>query len=237
MQILANNRINREGRAVMLRADLTNLRASAVICCLGVAALLAGCGAPNKANIQLRKDMQSLQDEVTSLRAQHRADEATIRGLQAGATTVPVLPQGRVDELFTTHGLRFGRLTGGADLNPQQPGDDGIKVYVVPVDRAGDPLKAAGSFLVQLFDLKDAQDPLIGEWSFTTQQTRQLWYGQGLMYEYILACPWARRVPASHTLTLRVSFTDALTQRVFNVEREVTVNPPPATPPARTPEP
>src|SRR3982750_4471370 len=115
--------------------------------CLAVGAGV-GCSPPNPANIKLRHDNQELADKIASLERQHAADVAQIRALESRATTVPVLPHERLETLFTTHGLKFGRLTGGADLDPAKPGDEGLRVYVVPTDDARQPLQAAGAVAV-----------------------------------------------------------------------------------------
>src|SRR3954470_22033546 len=102
--------------------------------CSSVALLLfvGGCGSPNKANIALRKEIQTLEGKLAELDRRHEADRAQIRGLQENRPTVASLPQERLDQLFTVHGLALGRLTGGADLEPSTPGDDGIKVGIYP---------------------------------------------------------------------------------------------------------
>src|SRR5690242_13566088 len=82
---------------------------------LVAAPMLTGCGSPNTANIELRKQNQELHDKIDQLTRAHEADAATIRGLQNKAGAVPTLPQDRLDKLFTVHGLTLGRLTGGAD--------------------------------------------------------------------------------------------------------------------------
>ena len=186
----------------------------------------AGCGsAPNKANIELRKQNQQLQAQIEDLNRRHDADQATIRGLQAGATTVPVLPQDQLDELFTTAGLKFGILTGGYHPNTDQSADTMLKLYVVPIDEHGDRLKAAGSFHVELFDLALKSDNRLGAWDFDLPTAKSDWYDGGLLETYVLDCPW-QTVPAHAKLLARVTFTDALTHRVFTVDKEVTVEPP-----------
>ncbi|MCC7350587.1 MAG: hypothetical protein IT446_08470 [Phycisphaerales bacterium] len=192
-----------------------------------LAALGIGCGQPNRANIELRKQNQSLASQIEDLNRRHEADQATIRGLQSNATTQPTLPLERLDALFTVHGLSFGRLTGGADLDSGRPGDEALKVYVVPVDQQGDVLKAAGSFVIELFDLEQAGEPLLGKWEFSTVEAAKNWYGQSLLYQYILTCPW-QRVPEHQKLLVQVRFTDELTGRVFVEKRDITVNVPPA---------
>src|SRR4051794_17481142 len=78
---------------------------------------LTGCGSPNVASIEVRKQNQSLRDEVDTLKRAREADAATNKSLQEKVGTVPTLPQDRLEKLFTTHGLALGRLTGGADLD------------------------------------------------------------------------------------------------------------------------
>jgi len=204
--------------------------------CLGLSVILLcvpGCLArPDQANIVLRKQIQSLEAQVAELQRRHEADVATIRSLEAQRGTLPTLPADRLQQLFTASGIRLGRLTGGADLDPASPGDEGIKVYVVPIDQSGDELKAAGAFDVQLFDLSKPSENLLGQWHFSVEEAQQHWYGSALQYGYVLPCPWQGRIPEHGELTLRVSFHDALTQRQFSIQKVIRVNPPRATQPA-----
>jgi hypothetical protein len=192
-------------------------------------ATAGGCfgGNPSAANIQLRKDNQQLSDQIDQLNRQHAADQATIKVLQSGAATVPSLPQARLDELFTTAGLRLEKLTGGYRPDPNKIGDVMVKVYAVPTDQYGDPIKAAGSFKVELFDLALSTNNRIGQWDFDLKTAESRWYSVLFLYDYVLNCPW-QTVPTHSDLLLRVSFTDALTQRTFTVDKPITIQPPPA---------
>jgi hypothetical protein len=206
-----------------MRPNSSRARAGALIVGLSLA---AGCGGvPNKANIELRKQNQQLNGQMDNLNRRHEADLATIRGLQAQATTVPVLPEDELDQLFTVAGLKFGGLTGGYHPDMNQTGDTMLKVYVVPIDEQGDVLKAAGSFHVDLFDLSLKSDNRIGAWDFDLPTTRSDWNGKGFLYTYVLDCPW-QTVPVNPKLTVRITFTDGLTHRVFTVDKDVTVQPP-----------
>lgn len=187
--------------------------------------LAAGCNGPSKVNIELRKQNQQLSARIDELQLRHDADEAAIRGLQSRATTVPILPEDELDELFTTAGLQFGRLTGGFHPDPNQPGDTMLKVYVVPIDGQGDQIKAAGAFHVELFDPALGATNRIGQWDFDLQAAKADWYGSGLLYTYVLSCPW-QTVPLHDKLLARVTFLDALTHRAFTVDRQVRVQPP-----------
>jgi hypothetical protein len=198
--------------------------------CRAAAAMIAllplcGCGSPSRANIELRRQNDDLSDTVAQLQRQHRADQASIRGLQDSATTLPSLPEDRLNQLFTTAGLKFGRLTGGYRPDLNRPGDTEVKIYVVPTDDQDDPIKSAGSFRVELFDLSLASNNRIGQWDFDLNTTRAHWYSGGLLYTYVLDCPW-QTTPTHSKLLARVTFRDALTQRLFTVDKEVIVQPP-----------
>jgi hypothetical protein len=184
----------------------------------------AGCGAPNRANIELRKQIQTLEAQNARLGQQHAADERVIAGLRDRQGTLPTLPAPRLAELFTTHGLQFGRLTGGADLDPARPGDEGLAIYVVPTDESGEKLKAAGSFDIEAFDLADPQHPFVGRWHFDPPQARAAWSGVLLEYNYVLLCPWQEVNPKHPDLTVKVTFLDALTQTPFTAQRVIHVN-------------
>src|SRR6476469_4141230 len=91
---------------------------------LSAACALAGCRSPSAANIKLRKDLQARDNEIVQLKRQHEADRASIVGLtsRSGAAAVAMLPPDRLDRLFTVHGIKISRLTGGSDLDPSKPG-------------------------------------------------------------------------------------------------------------------
>jgi hypothetical protein len=183
---------------------------------------LSGCGSPSAANIELRKQNQSLQTQADQLTAQHARDVQTLEACQRSHPTTPTLPPERLEQLVTTHGLTFGRLTGGDNPDPAATSDNQLKIYVVPIDGDGIPIKAAGSFKVEAFDLGDSAKPLIGTWNFDLNQTNGLFYSQFAMYTYVLPCAFVK-LPAHSNLTVKVTFDDALTGREFNNQTGITV--------------
>ncbi len=192
--------------------------------CVLVLLAVVGCGGkPNAANIQLRRQNEELTSQIFTLEARHKQDQATIKALEGSMPTVPVLPAERMNELFTVADLQLGRLTGWADLDPKTEGDDGLKIYVVPVDAAGDELKAAGSFKIEVFDLS-AKDTRVGDWEFSVDRARACWNGSGLLYEYVLPCPFKGEIPDAE-LTIKITFTDTLTQRVLTKQKVIQKTP------------
>jgi hypothetical protein len=190
------------------------------------AILLTGCGSPNVASIEVRKQNQSLREELETLKRAREADAATIQSLQQQVGTLPTLPQDRLEKLFTTHGLTLGRLTGGADLDREKPGDEGLKIYATPTDDQGESLKAAGSFTVEAYDLTTNPPATVGKWTFDTKAARQQWLGSVLARAFVLTCPW--QTPPQHAeLTVKVTFRDELTGRDFHQQKVVKVHLPP----------
>ncbi|HEV2293317.1 MAG TPA: hypothetical protein VGR35_05640 [Tepidisphaeraceae bacterium] len=196
-----------------------------------LAAALVGCAGPSKANIALRKQNAALRNEVASLKVARESDMAAIRSLERNATTVPVLPHERVSKLFTAHGLKLGRLTGGWDADVDKPGHEGLQIYVVPTDEQRDEIKAAGTFIIEAFDLSRGSETRLGRWEIPTEEASKQWLGNALQYGFIFELPW-QSVPSGEEVTVRVTFIDELTGRRFTAQRPVKVVPPsPATNP------
>jgi len=201
----------------------------ALLCGAGGCSLLFGN--PSAANIQLRKDKEALRKQIDELQQKLAARDAELGALREHIPTVPTLPPDRIASLFTTHSLKLGRLTGGWDKDPRQPGDEGIIVHVSPLDEDGQAIKAAGAFTVDAFDLAE-QQPLVGRWDFDQAAARKAWRGNFLDYNYVLECSWKDRRPRHTELTLKITFLDELTQMEFHTQQVVKVILPATTQPA-----
>jgi hypothetical protein len=198
---------------------------------IGLALASGGCGLiggpRNTANIELRKENQALREQVAELERQAEADAAAIRSHESTVGTLPTLPRDRLGKLFTTHDIKLGRLTGGADLDPERPGHEGLKVYVTPVDGDGDQLKAAGAFTVEAFDLARGEGAKVGTWTFDVDAARRQWSSVLNRYNYVLTCPW-ETPPPSGNLHVTVTFVDELTRGTFRKSLDVTAEVPAA---------
>ena len=191
-----------------------------------VAALCAaGCASPNKANIALRKQVQTLETHMKDRDAQHAADQAALAHVTADRT-IQTLPAAKLDRLFRTSAIIFKRLTLGEDLDPTKPGDEGFKVAIAPVDQFNDEFKASGSITIELFDLAAPQTRL-GTWTFDTAQTQSMWLSTPVFDGYVLQFPW--QTPPTHSkLTVKATFTEELTGATFEAKTDLTVNVPTA---------
>jgi len=191
---------------------------------------LAGCnGRPSKINNELRAKNLALAEQMDTLKRQHEQDQAQVATLRSERGTLATLPADRLSKLVTAASLSLGRLTGGDSLGPDNGYDRGLKVYVVPNDVKGDDIKSAGSCTVEAFDMADSAVPLVGTWKFDLQQTSDSWYSGGLLYTYVLSCPW-QKIPGHAQLTIQVKFFDELTQTELPpVKKDVAVRLPTAT--------
>ncbi|MBC8109293.1 MAG: hypothetical protein H7Z14_22095 [Anaerolineae bacterium] len=201
--------------------------------CSSAVLFLPGCSKPNAANITLRKENQELQSRIEQLELARKTDTNALRAAEESKGTLQTLPHDRLAKLFAANDLKIGRLTGGARLKADSKSDDALKVYVVPTDETGDDVKAAGSFIVEAFDLNAPNSPLVARWEFSTDEARKHWYGHALLYEYVLPLP-LKTIPRHEMLTLKVTFIDELTQRRLEAQRVVklTLAPTSATHPA-----
>jgi hypothetical protein len=112
-----------------------------------------------------------------------------------------------------------------------------VKVYLVPTDQDGQPLKAAGSFVIEAFDLDQPQAPLLGRWTFDTDEAKRNWYGSFMDYTYAFTLPWKtwQKPPGHPEVTIKVAFTDALTGLTFQKQMPITIHVPPTSPPSAGP--
>jgi outer membrane murein-binding lipoprotein Lpp len=191
---------------------------------LGPSIFLAGCfPKPNKANIALRREIQSLQDKVSDLESRDKAAKAQVAALEANRS-VPTLPNEKLQRLYTASGFKFKNLTLGQDLDPGKPGDEGFKIAVAPIDQFGDEFKSAGSIKVELFDLS-LPDTRLGSWSLDTPDAQKRWLSTPVIDGYVLSFPW-QTTPVSSKLLVKVTFTEELTGRVFDGQTDLKIEVP-----------
>ncbi|MGD8452152.1 MAG: hypothetical protein PVJ57_10070 [Phycisphaerae bacterium] len=190
---------------------------------LGFVLLLAtGCWSPTGQNdlqhqVQLQRETIAQQtDQIASL-------ENTVHTLEQRLDDVRAIKPSDLEKIFYPEKIEICSLSGGYDADGQ-PGDDGVVVYLRPLDREGDALKVAGEIRVQLYDLA-APPPanLLGEYTIPVEQARELWYGKLLTYHYKVMCPWLRTPPEHPEITIRAMFVDYLTQRVLSTQQTCTV--------------
>jgi hypothetical protein len=183
------------------------------------AAAAAGCE-------DLRPQLQQLQQDNARLSAKVQELQQALTEKDRQIRTLQGLGSKRLELLFHVKKLELGRYTAGVNLDGK-PGDEGVRVYLRPLDADGHPIKAAGKVRIQLFDLSRNENNLLAEHVFGVEKTAQHWFGAFLAYHYRFDCRWAA-APDRPDVTVRAAFTDYLTGREFTAQKVCKVSLPAA---------
>jgi hypothetical protein len=196
---------------------------------LGTAAILiaaVGCAPPDPQLRVLRQKVDQLEVENDRLETGLLARGADVADLEAQVAKLLELGPARLEKLFVVDRIELVSRTGGADYDGQM-GDDGVTVYLRPLDADGDVLKAAGEITVELLDTNDPGSPRsLGLYVHNDpEQLRRLWYGGFLTNHYTIKCPWDPAIgpPANREVTVKATFYDFLTGRRFTATKVVEV--------------
>ncbi len=188
-----------------------------------------GCRAPGEW-AQLVKENQSLREDSTRLERTVAEREATIASLENQVDDLKSFGPDRPADLFAPVRLEIASLSGGADFDGQ-PGDDGIILYLRPIDADGDTVKAPGQISIQLLDNSALSTPrVIGVYTFDEpEQLRNLWYGLVGTQHYTVRCPFPSgvKLPGDRKLLVSAVFVDFLTGRSLTTQKEVSFDAPP----------
>ncbi len=194
------------------------------------ALLLAGCAqtVPAKKYFDLQLQAQTSKEQVSRLENQLADEQKTVRNLQQQVANVRGINMTELKELTAPVRISIESPSGGYTVD-NKPGDAGIVLYIRPIDRDGDPIKAAGSLRVTLLDLSRPSEPkVISTYDFDPQTLSKMWYGRLLTNHYTVRCPWPPSgAPKTDKVTAVVEFTDLLTGRVFTTQEAFDITLPP----------
>jgi hypothetical protein len=180
--------------------------------------LLSAPGCESPAQLELQRQLRALNDQITEKDHQLAAQRITIEQLQQRVAQVRGLTPEDLERIFYPVKIEIASLSGGANYDGQ-PGDDGVTVYLRPLDRAGDAVKVAGDIRIELYDLANPPDDnLVGVYSVPVDEASRLWHGKLATYHYTVRCPWESGPPAHDEITIRATFEDYLTQRVMTAQ-------------------
>jgi hypothetical protein len=187
-----------------------------------LAATLAGCGR-QQSGPRPADRIEQLQREKTQIESRLEKAEQQNAELRKNIRIITGLPpQTKADSLRQLQSVRIGRFTNLYDRDK-----DGTKekliVYIKPVDRHGDIIKAAGIVEVQLWNLElPENDALLGTWRTEPEELAETWAGtiMGRNYRLALEAPAAADKTAG-PLTVKVKFTDLLSGRVFDEQKVI----------------
>jgi outer membrane murein-binding lipoprotein Lpp len=195
---------------------------SVIYCTLLALFLAAGCASHNdKESLaikieQLTQENTQLQEQIAQFNSENKELKDQIQALSG-------LPEDvRLENLIRVKRIKIGRYTGFFDKD-----NDGRKekliVYIQTIDEQSDALKAAGTIEVQLWNLnKPDNKALLGQWKVGPDELKKLWFATVITSNYRLTFNVADIIDnLQEPLTVRVTFTDYLTGKVFNEQKAI----------------
>jgi hypothetical protein len=195
------------------------LLAAAATLCLAA----AGCGDPCASRIQpLQDKIVEQEDRIDELAEANRRLEQDIVAQQELIRRLRGLGDKRMEHVFTVQSVELGDYTTGVNLD-DEPGDDGVRVRLVPIDAAGTPIKASGDVVIQLYDLADEDSPLVARCTYGVEGISQYWSSHFGTYHFRFECPF-ERTPRNEAITVRVTFTDYLTGNVVHDQKQISID-------------
>ncbi len=162
---------------------------------------------------QEKKQLKSQFEQAQTKNEQLKRQVKVLSGLK---------PEVRLENLYQ---LRRVKVTGYTDLYDKDK--DGrcekLIVYIQPIDQEGDIVKATGAVDVQLWDLdKENGQALLGQWHVKPDELKKLWFATLITINYRLTFDIADRIDKfEEPLTVKVTFTDYLTGRVFKEQKVI----------------
>jgi hypothetical protein len=181
-------------------------------------ALLPSAGCQSSTELELQRQVLRLTEQISEKNHQLAAGQASIDGLQRQLQQTRGLTDEDLKKIFFPEKIEIASLSGGDDYDGE-PGDDGVTVYLRPIDRDGDAVKVAGDIRIELYDLANPPGQnRIGVYAVTVDQVSKLWYGKLATYHYTVRCPWQGDPPQHDEITVRATFVDFLTQRVITAQ-------------------
>ncbi len=186
--------------------------------CLFAAFLLTLSGCVSNETAKLRERIGELTDSVKAKDSQLVAKQAAIDELHRQLDVARKINEDDLKKLFYPKELEIDKMTGGEDYD-NKPGDDGVTVYVRPIDQHGDIIKIPGDLTIQLYDLAAPQGRnFLGEYKIPVDKIGDLWHGKFLTQHYTIKCPWLHGPPEHDEVTVRVVFVDYLTKRTVSAQ-------------------
>ena len=187
-----------------------------------IAALSAGCEGPSKDKPHLLEKVSKLQKEKNVLADQLKQAREENEQLTGQIAVLSELPGDiRAANVYDILNVKLTSYTGIYDKDKDGKKEK-LVVYIQPIDVQGDVIKAAGKVDIQLWDLgKKEVDSLIGEWHVDNEELKKNWF-EILMINYRLMFDVGDKIKGTEDeLTVRITFTDYLSGKVFKTQKVV----------------
>jgi hypothetical protein len=186
----------------------------------------AGCSSSGERARQAA-EVETLRRSNDQLRRTVALRDAALMTSREQIETLKRLGSERPVDAFAPIRLEIGSLSRGGDFDGV-PGDDGVTVYVRPLDADGDVVKTPGRLRVELLDGTDLGSPrVLGVCSFEdVNQLRGLWHGKFLTQHFTVRCPFTlgKPLPPSRRVLARIEFVDFLSGATLTAVKELPIS-------------
>ena len=187
------------------------------------AVLGAGCAAPPEpvdTSLPLKERVAILTGQIEERDQALVAAKREIAELKSQISRQKQLTPSANDLEFMTQRIDIGWLSGGRNWDGK-PGDDGVRLFVFPIDQDGHTVKRVGAVGIRLTDeaMPEGQRR-VGDWKFSPAEAARKWTSTAVAYGYQFDLRWQTGLPAHADLTAYVEFT-GLDGRRFRATRKL----------------
>jgi len=193
--------------------------------------ILAGCllacsaGCENASSKSpLAEEINTLQQEKTRLARQIEQFAAENEQLKKQIRVLSGLkPEVKLENLYRLQRVKITKYTNLYDKDKDGKKEKLI-VYIQPMDEDGDIVKASGAVDVQLWNLnRENGEAMLGQWHVKPSELKKLWFATLVTINYRLTFDVADIIDEfEEPLTVKVTFTDYLSGRVFKEQKVIT---------------
>ena len=142
------------------------------------AGLCCGCTPPTEEIRRLQAQLDAQKQRITELEEANIDLRKTVDDQAKQVAALRGIGAEKFEKMVLPVKIELDRLTGGYD-DDGSPGDDGVVAYVKPIDADGHVIKAAGSLVMDVFDLAaPPEQHLVAHAELDVDNTRKAWHGR-----------------------------------------------------------
>ena len=214
---------------VEYRNSRPTARCSAVVpvllCSCALMHFVAGCENAGR-KPSLTEEINTLRREKKDLVRQFENSKLENKDLKKQIRVLSGLPpEVKPENLYRLQRIKITKYTNFYDKDKDGEKEKLI-VYIQPIDEDGDLIKAVGAVDVRLRDPNSPQanqEPL-GQWHVEPNELKKFWLTTFISTNYKLTFDVADKIEGlKEPLTVKVTFTDYLTGKIFNEEKLIRI--------------
>ena len=179
----------------------------------------------------VQRELQAASEQIQLLETRASAQQETIRSLRSQIETIRDVGGDPGKILVAPVRIELASRSGAYD-DDGTVGDDGIVLYVQPIDRDHHVVKAAGTLTVKLLDPLSPRDRVeYAKYDWDWEHLRPKWYGRLMTHHFTVRCPWRAGEPPAHKeIIVHVVFTELITGKSLTATGTYEISLPPEIP-------